>query len=110
MKSLKNNKKRKKHKKNTKLFLSYLLIILILFSIYLNIISNNNGIGSDPGIFSATAKNILSGKGITNDFILYYYEDYDTITHPEDVRVIFFPILISLSYLIFGISVFSTKR
>tara|TARA_Y100000034_G_scaffold136780_1_gene215718 strand:+ start:202 stop:1971 length:1770 start_codon:yes stop_codon:yes gene_type:complete len=107
----KNNKllNKQSNKLLTKLFLSYLSIIIVLFIIYLSIISNNKGIGSDPGVYAATAKNILSGKGITNDFIFYYYEDYNTITHSEDLRIISMPILISLSYKVFGINVFATK-
>ena len=64
---------------------------------------------SDYASYSTVARNLLSGKGFSVDWVNFYFYLQPSLHHPEDIWPLLQPIWIALSYLVLGVNSIAAK-
>lgn len=89
----------------------YFLLFSILYLIpllYINSTYSFIGRG-DYANYSNVARNLISGKGFSVDYLAWHFIQYPSLSHPEDMWPILQPVWIAISFLILGISPFAAR-
>lgn len=90
-----------------KYFLLFSIFYLILL-LYINATYSFIGRG-DYANYSNVARNLISGKGFSVDYLAWHFIQYPSLSHPEDMWPILQPVWIAISFLILGISPFAAR-
>lgn len=87
-----------------------LIIALFFLLVLVYIQSTYTFIGrGDYANYSNVARNLILGRGFTNDYIAFHYIYYPQISHPEDMWPLLQSVWIAISYLFLGINPFAAR-
>ncbi|OGY30088.1 MAG: hypothetical protein A3F33_03610 [Candidatus Woykebacteria bacterium RIFCSPHIGHO2_12_FULL_43_10] len=86
------------------------LFLLLYFGLLVYINSTYSFIGrGDYANYANVARNLLSGKGFSVDYLAFHYINYNTLTHPEDMWPILQPVFLAISFFFLGITPFAAR-
>lgn len=87
-----------------------LILSLFFLALLIYICSTYTFIGrGDYANYSSVARNLVQGKGFTNDYIAFHFINYPQVSHPEDMWPILQPVWIAISFFFLGINPFSAR-
>ncbi|MFH2021123.1 MAG: glycosyltransferase family 39 protein [archaeon] len=92
-------------------YFSLLIIIGLLFSIFtIFMVSKVKYLGnSEDAGYVLIGKSISEGIGLTSRTVLFYFDRYAQVTHPDDTAPPLYPIILAVLFRFFGINVVLAK-
>lgn len=88
----------------------FLLLSILYLFLLLYINSTYSFIGrGDYANYSNVARNLISGKGFSVDYLAWHFIQYPSLSHPEDMWPLLQPVWIAASFLILGVTPFAAR-